>query len=81
MTTLSDYLVSLIRTCVAVAVGAACSWAVRHGFDIDSAEATAYVTPLAIAGYYALVRTLEKRWPKLGWLFGVAKQPAYPSPA
>ena len=72
---LSDYLVSLIRTGVAVVMGVATSWAVRHGLDISGLGAT--VTPLAIVGYYALVRALEQRWPALGTLLGLPVQPTY----
>ncbi|HZE66591.1 MAG TPA: hypothetical protein VE081_08185, partial [Sporichthyaceae bacterium] len=31
------------------------------------------------AGYYALARLLEKRWPALGFLLGVAAKPVYPT--
>lgn len=82
--TIGDVLVSLIRTGVAITVGAFVSWAVRHGANIDAASATAYITPLAIAAYYAIVRVLESQFPALGWLLGIAKAPSYtpvlPSP-
>lgn len=78
--TMSDYLVSLVRTGVAVIVGAACGWGIRHGFGIDPTAATSLITPLAIAGYYAAVRALEVRYPQAGWLLGIATAPTYTPP-
>lgn len=75
--TIGDVLVSLVRTGVAIVVGAFVSWAVRHGAHIDAASATAYITPAAIAAYYAVVRLLETQFPALGWLLGIAKAPSY----
>lgn len=78
---IGDVLVSMVRTTVAIVVGAFVSWAVRHGASIDAASATAYVTPIAIATYYGIVRVLEARFPVLGWLLGIAKAPTYnPTP-
>lgn len=81
MSSINDQVVSLIRTGVAIAVGTALSWAVRHGLNLgnDSAAATAYITPLAIAAYYTVVRLLEGKFPTLGWLLGIAKAPTYAS--
>jgi hypothetical protein len=81
----NDKAVSWIRTAVPIIIGVVFSWAVRHGLPvggIDDGSAATYVTPLAIAAYYSVVRTLEAKWPQLGWLLGVAKQPQYvPGPA
>jgi hypothetical protein len=77
---MSNFFISAIRTVVAVIAGAACSWLIRQGLSIDEAEVTAWLTPLAISGYYVVIRWLEVHVPQVGWLFGVAKQPGY-SPA
>lgn len=77
---MSDFVISLIRTFVPTAVGAAIAWLVSLGVDIDlqtqQALAGALVT-VCVTGYYALARFAEERWPQLGWLLGVAKQPVY----
>jgi hypothetical protein len=75
-----DLLPSYIRTIVPVVVGAALSWAIRHGLPadwLDQGEVTAWLTPLVIGAYYAAVRWLERRIPAAGWLLGLAKQPGY----
>ncbi|WP_018809761.1 hypothetical protein [Salinispora arenicola] len=50
--------------------------------DADSGAAlTAGVVALAMAGYYALVRVAEARWPWLGVLLGTPAAPKYEQPA
>lgn len=79
---MSDYLVSLIRTWVPVAVGVAITWlGAQLGVDIDSTEAAAAVTGVVVAVYYAVARILEDRWPQLGLLLGRASVPAYGTPS
>ncbi len=76
-----DYLISLIRTAVPAAVGAAPAWLAAEAgivLDADSGTAlTAGVVALAMAGYYALVRVAEARWPWLGVLLGTPAAPRY----
>ena len=78
---MNDYVLSLIRTWVPVAVGAALTWLAMH-FEIvldpdTSAQAAAVLTAAVVAGYYALVRALETRWPWFGKLLGRQVQPEY----
>lgn len=80
---MNDYFLSLIRTWVPIGVGAVLSWLlVKYGVVVPediSAEVTAGLTGLVTAVYYAIVRALEKRWPKIGaLLLGSSKKPAYP---
>jgi hypothetical protein len=72
---LNDTAVSLIRTWVPVAVGAVLAFLANKGFNIDLNQTA--VTGVVIAVYYALARFLEKRYPFLGFLLGVPKEPAY----
>lgn len=76
----SNFIPSLIRTWVPIVVGALVSWLVTLGVDV-SGEAVAgfvlFVTVVLQGAYYAVVRWLEKRFPKLGWLLGSLKQPQY----
>lgn len=80
----SDEIVSLIRTYVPLAVGAALVWlANTAGIKItedESAGLTAGLTALTAAGYYALARWLESRWPWLGKLLGTSRRPTYTEP-
>ncbi len=75
---------SLIRTYTPIAVGALVTYLARTwGVVIDdhaSADLTLGVGGIAMALYYTLLRVAEAKVPALGWLLGVAKQPAY-SPA
>lgn len=64
------YVESLIRTWVPVGVGSVIAWAAVHWHIVVSRGASATVGTVAgalcIAGYYALGRLVEKRWPKAG---------------
>lgn len=76
--TLRDYLASLIRTFVPIAVGLGLAWvAAKTGVSISDEPAKTLVTGLAAAGYYAAVRALEARWTWAGWLLGYAVPPRY----
>lgn len=76
----SNYLMSLIRTAVPAAVGAVLSWLALRGLNVpasDRESITAAATFVVLLAYYAAVRALEKRWPKLGVLLGVPAAPSY----
>lgn len=77
----NDYVLSLIRTVVPVAIGAALTWGGRKwGIVLPedlSAESTIAITGLVVAAYYAAVRALEMRWPWVGKFLGASKPPAY----
>lgn len=77
---MSNYLVSLIRTIAPALVGAILSWLALHGLDLPSGDreaVTAAVTGVLVVVYYAVVRALESKWPKLGVLLGVPAAPEY----
>lgn len=79
---------STIRTWVPVAVGAAIAWAAANWNIVipEDASSTLVVlaTGAAIAGYYTLVRLVERRWPRVGRLLlalGLVKgRPVYAAP-
>jgi hypothetical protein len=83
-TTVRDLGASVVRMAVATAVGTAVAvLAKRAHIVIDentSAGLTQAFTGTVIGVYYLVVRTLETRIPAFGWLFGLAKLPAYPAP-
>lgn len=82
---MSDLLLSYIRTYVPLGVGAGLTYlAVRFGLVLPediSSEVAIGATALVVAGYYGLVRTLERRWPWFGKLLGSAKKPEYVAPS
>lgn len=62
-------LASIIRTAVPIIVGLLLGWAARVGLDLPSGAVTEIVTAAITAGYYALARLVESRWPGAGrWL-------------
>lgn len=81
---LSDRIIQAIRTYVPIGVGAALTWLITLGIELDSEPQTALITgitALCIAAYWALVTALAKRWPWVGWLLGSPKTPSYaPAP-
>lgn len=77
---MSNYLTSLIRTGVPAIVGAALSWLALRGLDVpagDRESITAAATVVVLLAYYAAVRALEHRWPRLGVLLGKPTAPSY----
>jgi hypothetical protein len=73
---------ALIRTAVPLLVALLVQWAARRDLVIDSATQSAIISILSTlsgAVYYAVVRFLERRWPKAGWLLGSPHVPYYPS--
>ena len=72
---MSDFIVSLIRTWVPLAVGYLIAWGVLPA-DL-SESATLALAAIVTGAYYAIVRALERRWPVVGWLLGTAKAPTY----
>lgn len=79
---LADLAASLVRTAVPVLVGGVATYAATkwHIVLSESSQTGAIVAvgAIAINGYNTGVRALEHRWPKLGWLLGIAKAPVYP---
>lgn len=71
---------SVVRTGVPLLVGAGVSFAAAKGIHISpDTEAQLVVLLGALAGalYHWLVRVLEERWPRCGWLLGIAMAPHY----
>lgn len=81
---LSNQIISLIRYYVPVGVGLLLTWLASTLHVVVSPSSQAGLVALCVAVlssvYYTAVRLLEKRWPDLGVLLGVASQPFYPKP-
>ncbi|MFD0854442.1 hypothetical protein ACFQ07_19560, partial [Actinomadura adrarensis] len=67
---MNDYVVSLIRTWVPLAVGSALTWlATETGIVLDEqtgAMANTVAVALVTAAYYTGARAIEQRWPRTG---------------
>lgn len=79
--TVSDQLVSIIRTAVPAVIGAVVAFAATHGMNLDPTMAVSLITPLVITVYYTLVRKVEDKYPQAGWLLGYPASPSYSPPA
>lgn len=79
--TIRDQIAALIRTYVPIGVGFVLTLLARkYGVVIDdtiSTSLTAGLAALVAAIYYAAVKLLETKFPKLGWLLGYAATPTY----
>jgi len=79
--TFNSIVASLIRTAVPGIAGLILGWLVSINISIPGVSEPALEGVLTFAfgfAYYAAVRLLEKKWPKLGWLLGLPVQPSYP---
>lgn len=78
---MTDFITSLIRTYVPIAVGAVIAWLASRGIDIDAetqAGVIVALTGVLQALYYFVARILESRVPKLGGiLLGRKTTPKY----
>lgn len=77
---ISDLVASQIRTYVPLVVAAIVGWLASLGITLDAGPKEFLASVLGfIAGliWYVIVRSLERRWPSLGWLLGYPKQPTY----
>ncbi|MFI6813787.1 hypothetical protein ACIBG7_15305 [Nonomuraea sp. NPDC050328] len=74
---LSDWLVSWLRTNVAAWIPSLAAWLASYGVDLPVAPASVVLVSLAISGYYTVVRLLEAVWPGAGVLLGWKAAPTY----
>ena len=49
----------------------------EKGIDADSTTVSAAVVTAGGSVWYSIIRILEQRWPKFGWLLGSPKPPVY----
>lgn len=81
---MSDFVSSLIRTYVPLAVGSVVTWLASVGIILPEEASSALAATLgglAAAVYYAAVRLLEKKFPWVGNFIGKASAPVYVNPA
>lgn len=79
-TAISDYVASIVRTVVPTFVGAVIAWLISLGITLPASAKDLLTSGLGFVAaiiYYLLVRWLESKWPKLGVLLGIPKQPVY----
>jgi len=71
---------SVIRTGVPYIIGVVVAYLTTKGINVDEntkVQLTGVLTFVIGIVYYAVVRALEAKFPQLGYLLGVAKQPVY----
>lgn len=77
---MNTFAISVIRTITPVVVGLVLAGLLRLGIVVDESASLALnagLDALVIAGYYALARGLETRWPFLGLLLGARAEVTY----
>ena len=77
---MSDFVISQIRTYVPIIVGAVLAFLTTKGIELDATAAaglSTFLTALFGGLWYLIGRLLERKWPELGILLGVAKKPNY----
>lgn len=77
----SDYGRSVIRTVVPLVLGSLVGWLATRGVRVDVTAVTTIVDATLGGLYYVVVRAIEQRWPKAGWLLGAPGAPSYASKA
>lgn len=77
---MNDFVTSLIRTYVPIAVGAVVSFLLTKGIELDANAQlglVTFLTALLQGVYYLVARLLEQKFPQLGFLLGSTKKPEY----
>src|SRR5690606_14894247 len=74
---LSDWIVSWLRTLAAAWIPTLAAWLASFGVELPVEPATLAVTSVIVTAYYTVVRALEARWPWVGVLLLVKRQPTY----
>lgn len=75
-----DFGAAIIRTAVPYVTAFVVAKLAEGGVDADAAQVNAAAVTIGGSLWYMLVRVLEQRWPKAGWLLGSPKQPTYEKP-
>ncbi|MGW4469653.1 hypothetical protein ACWENQ_08270 [Nonomuraea sp. NPDC004354] len=78
---LSDWIVSWLRTNVAAWIPTIAAWLAGFGIELPVEASTLAVGSLLVSGYYTLARLLESRWPGAGVLLGWKAAPSYSAPS
>lgn len=73
----TDVGTALVRTIAPYATAYVVARLTKLGVAANAEEVNAQVALVLGSAWYAIVRALEERWPKAGWLLGVAKTPEY----
>ena len=79
---ISDYVASVIRTTVGIAVGGLIGLAVQADWlaDVDTTGWEEAIVGGVMVIYYAAVRKLESINPLFGWALGLPRPPHYQAP-
>lgn len=75
-----DYAVSVVRTVTPFLVGLIVGTFGSEIAGLNEATLTPIISGIVGAAYYAAVRALEHKWPKMGVLLGWVTTPTYSKP-
>lgn len=73
----TDVGAAIIRTVAPYATAWAVAYLAKNGLALNSDEVNGAVVAVGGSLWYSVVRALEVKWPKAGWLLGMPKQPTY----
>ena len=76
-TDLRDYELSVRRTVVPAVFGIVLAAAARANLDLPAEQVTGLIEAVFIAGYYSIVRLVERYVPEAGVFLGAFIQPRY----
>ena len=68
---------SVVRTIVPYLTVWVVAKLAEYGINADSTEVSGQLTIVLGSVWYAVVRFAEERWPKAGYLLGIAAKPEY----
>jgi hypothetical protein len=71
---------AVVRTVVPLVVSLVAGLLARAGLEVDDSLRQSIVSLVSLlvgAGYYVIVRELERRWAGAGWLLGSPRAPYY----
>lgn len=74
---MEDTLKSVVRTLVPVVVGLIISGLATAGIELDEASLYPVIDTIFVGGYYTVVRLLESKDTRFGWLLGLPVPPHY----
>lgn len=76
----SDLSTSLVRTIVPIITGLILSGLLKVGIEVEPGVISVAVDAVVTGGWYAIIRTLEQKFPNVGLLLGSRATPHYSEP-
>jgi len=68
---------AVVRTSVPYVSAWLVAYLAKNGMTLDANQVNAAAVTIGGSLWYVVIRSLEQKWPKAGWLLGSPKQPTY----